>query len=79
MKPHQAHPVLARRYLDCARRHFGLAEQAINQGERAYHVAVANEYLSLADYGIRATIRRSVMRSRLVEATPDQPFRSDLG
>ena len=46
--------VLAQRYVDCAHVHITCSERALNERDRAYHIATASEYLLLADGELRA-------------------------
>jgi hypothetical protein len=57
MKRMPDHAELAQRYFNCAEANVERADRAINNNDRSYHVATAQQYLTLAEKELVAAQR----------------------
>jgi HEPN domain-containing protein len=62
MKRMPDHAELAQRYFNCAETNVERADRAINNNDRSYHVATAQQYLTLAEKELIAAQRRKRAR-----------------
>lgn len=62
MKRMPDHAELAQRYFNCAEANVERADRAINNNDRSYHVATAQQYLTLAEKELIAAQRRKRVR-----------------
>jgi hypothetical protein len=62
MKRMPDHAELAQRYFNCAEANVERADRAINNNDRSYHVATAQQYLTLAEKELVAAQRRKRVR-----------------
>ena len=62
MKRMPDHAELAQRYFNCAEANVERADRAINNNDRSYHVATAQQYLTLAEKELIAAQRRKRAR-----------------
>jgi hypothetical protein len=60
MRLRSDYSALARRYLNCARQSVKHADMSINNKERAYHIAVGDGYLLLAERALRVARKHAV-------------------
>jgi HEPN domain-containing protein len=62
MKRMPDHAELAQRYFNCAEANVERADRTINNNDRSYHVATAQQYLTLAEKELIAAQRRKRAR-----------------